>query len=131
MFARGIVDVVENNVNWGGALAAASELYGYDEDNVTLACIDAYHKTLALLEQSREQNRPPWSIVKERASKRIFEESHPVVSEARSYKFIGDINSNFATWIKERWLRNVVDVDPDKFASYAVGKAFQIGGHAE
>src|SRR6185369_13892191 len=39
LFRRGIVDVVENNVNWGGALAAASELYGYDEANVTTACV--------------------------------------------------------------------------------------------
>jgi isoleucyl-tRNA synthetase len=126
MFERGIVDVVENNVNWGGALAAASELYGYDEENVTLACIDAYNKTLALLAESRRQNRPPWSIVKERASKRIFEENHPVVHQARQYKFIGDISRNFCEWIKERWLRNIVDVDPDKFANYAVSKAKEL-----
>jgi isoleucyl-tRNA synthetase len=126
MFERSIVDVVENNVNWGGALAAASELYGYDEDNVTLACIEAYNKTLALLDESRRQNRPPWSIVKERASKRIFEENHPVVHQARQYKFIGDISRNFGEWIKERWLRNVVDVDAEKFAGYAVSKANEI-----
>ncbi len=119
MFERGIVDVVENNVNWGGALAAASELYGYDEDNVTLACIDAYNKTLALLD-------PPWSIVIERASKQIYEENHPVVHEARQYKFIGDISRDFDEWIKERWLRNVVDVDAEKFASYAVRQS--VGG---
>ena len=126
MFERGIVDVVENNVNWGGALAAASELYGYDEDNVSAACIEAYDKTLALLEESRAQNRPPWLIIKERASQRIFNEKHPVVGQARSYKFIGDISRNFADWIKQRWLRNIVDVEPDKFPSYAVSKSNEV-----
>jgi isoleucyl-tRNA synthetase len=123
MMKRGIVDVVENNVNWGGALAAASEMYGYDEDNVAAACIDAYNKTLRLLETAKEQNRPPWFVLKEMASHRIFEESHPVVGQARSYKFIGNINEGFNDWIKQRWLRNIVDVEPDEFAEYAVGKA--------
>lgn len=126
MFERGIVDVVENNVNWGGALAAASELYGYDEDNVSAACIEAYDKTLALLEESRAQNRPPWLIIKERASQRIFNENHPVVGQARSYKFIGDISRGFADWIKQRWLRNIVDVEPDKFSTYAVSKSNEV-----
>jgi isoleucyl-tRNA synthetase len=126
MFERGIVDVVENNVNWGGALAAASELYGYDEDNVADACLEAYHKTLALLEDSRAQNRPPWLILKERASERIFNENHPVVAQARGYKFIGDISRNFADWIKGRWLRNIVDVEPDKFSIYVVNKSREV-----
>lgn len=123
MMERGIVDVVENNVNWGGALAAASEIYGYDEDNVAAACIDAYNKTLTLLETARQENRAPWFTLRERASQRIFQESHPVVGEARGYKFIGNINHGFNDWIKERWLRNVVDVEPDEFPSYAVKKA--------
>lgn len=123
MLERGIVDVVEGNVNWGGALAAASEMYGYDEDNVAHGCIDNYTKTLTLLEAARQQNRPPWFILKEMASNRIFHENHPIVGEARSYKFIGDINQGFNDWIKERWLRNIVDVEPDEFASYAVGKS--------
>jgi leucine dehydrogenase len=123
MWERDIVDVVENNVNWGGALAAASELYGYDEDNVAAACIEAYDKTLALLELAQQENRPPWFVLKETASHRIFEENHPVVGAAREYLFIGDINRGFNEWIKERWLRNIVDVEPDQFASYVVGKA--------
>ncbi|HEV7684648.1 MAG TPA: isoleucine--tRNA ligase [Pyrinomonadaceae bacterium] len=123
MLERGIVDVVEGNVNWGGALAAASETYGYDEDNVAHGCIDNYTKTLTLLEAARQQNRPPWFILKEMASNRIFHENHPIVGEARRYKFIGDINQGFNEWIKERWLRNIVDVEPDEFASYAVRKA--------
>ena len=123
MWERGIVDVVENNVNWGGALAAASELYGYDEDNVAAACIEAYDKTLALLDRAKQENRPPWFVLKETASHRIFEENHPVVGAARHYKFIGDINRGFNEWIKERWLRNIVDVEPDQFAGYAVEKA--------
>lgn len=126
MMERGIVDVIENNVNWGGALAAASELYGYDEDNVAAACIDAYNKTLTLLEKAREQNRPPWFILKEMASQRIFHENHPVVGQARDYKFIGDINRGFNDWIKQRWLRNIVDVEPDKFSSYVVSKAQEV-----
>jgi isoleucyl-tRNA synthetase len=126
MLERGIVDVVENNVNWGGALAAASELYGYDEDNVAAACIAAYDKTLALLEKAKQQSRPPWLIIKEAASTRIFHENHPVVREARQYKFIGDISRGFNDWIKQRWLRNVVDVEPDKFSSYAVRKSEEV-----
>jgi isoleucyl-tRNA synthetase len=126
MLERGIVDVVEGNVNWGGALAAASEMYGYDEDNVAAACIDNYSKTLTLLEAARQQNRPPWFILKEMASNRIFQENHPVVGEARRYKFIGDINKGFNEWIKERWLRNIVDVEPDEFAGYAVNKFQQV-----
>lgn len=127
MMKRGIVDVVENNVNWGGALAAASEMYGYDEDNVAAACIDAYSKTLTLLEEARQQNRPPWFVLKETATNRIFNENHPVVGQARKYKFIGDINRGFNDWIKERWLMNIVDVEPDEFASYVVEKARRIG----
>lgn len=123
MLERGIVDVVENNVNWGGALAAASELYGYDEDNVATACIEAYDKTLTLLERAKQENRPPWFVLKETASHRIFDENHPVVGAARQYKFIGDINRGFNEWIKERWLRNIVDVEPDKFAEYVVLKS--------
>jgi isoleucyl-tRNA synthetase len=123
MMERGIIDVVENNVNWGGALAAASELYGYDEDNVTAACIDAYNKTLTLLETAKHENRPPWFVLKKTASQRVFHENHPVVGQARNYKFIGDINQGFNDWIKERWLRNIVDVEPDEFAGYAVDKS--------
>ena len=29
-------------------------------------------------------------------------------------------------WIKERWLRNVVDVDTEKFASYAVTRSREV-----
>lgn len=128
MMERNIVDVVENNVNWGGALAAASEIYGYDEANVAAACIDAYNKTLQLLEEAKEQNRPPWFVLKETASHRVFEENHPVVAKARSYKFIGDNNQGFNDWIKQRWLRNIVDVDPDEFPAYAVSKAEEVVG---
>jgi leucine dehydrogenase len=126
MMERGIVDVVENNVNWGGALAAASELYGYDEDNVAAACIAAYDKTLALLETAKQKACPPWLIIKETASTRIFQENHPVVLQARQYKFIGDISRGFNDWIKQRWLRNIVDVEPDKFSSYAVNKSSEV-----
>lgn len=60
------------------------------------------------------------------ASHRIFDENHPVVVAARQYKFIGDINRGFNEWIKERWLRNIVDVEPDQFAEYAVRKALTV-----
>jgi isoleucyl-tRNA synthetase len=123
MMERGIVDVVENNINWGGALAAASEMFGYDEDNVTLACLEAYHKTMNILEESRRRGCTPWSHLKETATDRIFREEHPVVRQARTYKFIGDINKGFADWIKQKWLRNSVDVDPDKFPAYVVERA--------
>jgi hypothetical protein len=109
------------------ALAGASELYGYDEENVAAACIAAYDKTLALLEESRRQNRPPWLIIKELASERIFSENHPV-AQARGYKFIGDIGRNFADWVKQRRLRNIVDMEPDKFSSYATDKARAVIG---
>ncbi|HEX5736475.1 MAG TPA: isoleucine--tRNA ligase [Blastocatellia bacterium] len=127
LFDREIVDVVENNVNWGGAMAAASELLGYDEENVTRACIEAFDRTLRLLEQSREENCPPWQIIKDRASERIFNRVHPAIEAARGYRFIGDVSKDFATWIKEKWLRNIVDVDPDKFAEYSVELAASLG----
>jgi isoleucyl-tRNA synthetase/glutamate dehydrogenase/leucine dehydrogenase len=121
LFARGIVDVVENNVNWGGAMAAASELLGYDEQNVAIACLEAFDKTYRLLQDARTRHCPPWQIVKERATHRIFRETHPAVAAARRYKFIGDVSASFAEWIKNKWLRSVVDVDEDHFARYAVG----------
>jgi isoleucyl-tRNA synthetase len=120
---RGIVDVVENNINWGGALAAASELFGYDEDNVIAACLEAYRKTLDILGEARGRGCPPWAVLKDRTLARIFEGQHPVIERARGYKFIGNINEGFADWIKQKWLRNIVDVDPDMFAPYALGKA--------
>ena len=78
---------------------------------------------MTLLENAKQENLAPWFILKEMASKRIFHENHPVVGQARNYKFIGNINQGFNQWIKERWLRNIVDVEPDEFASYAVEMA--------
>lgn len=119
-YRRGIVDVVENNVNWGGALAAASELYGYDEDNVAAACIDAFAKTTDVLETARTQSRTPWAVTRERVQERIFAATHPVVDRARGYLFIGDITREFNQWMTSKWLRNIVDRDPDHFPLYAV-----------
>jgi isoleucyl-tRNA synthetase len=123
MMDRGIVDVVENNINWGGAMAAASEIFGYDEDNVTAACLEAYDRTLTLLVEAQRRGCTPWQIVKEIASTRIFEQEHPIVHEARKYRHIGNINDDFTDWIKHRWLRNLIDVEPDSFSRYAVNKA--------
>ena len=120
---KGIVDVVENNVNWGGALAAASEILGYDETNVGKACIEAFDKTYALLEEARVRDVPPWELVKERASHRIFEEVHPAVAAARQYKFIGDVADGFAEWVKNRWLCKVVDVAADEFPAFSTSLA--------
>ena len=126
LFKKKIVDVVENNVNWGGAMAGASELRGYDEENITEACIEAFDKTLRLLEEARDRDCPPWQLIKERASRRIFKKVHPAVEAAREYKFIGDISKDFPQWIKEKWLRNIVDVAPDEFSNYAIRKAEQL-----
>jgi isoleucyl-tRNA synthetase len=123
LYKRSIVDVVENNVNWGGAMAAASEMLGYDEQNVARACIEAFDRTKRLLEAARERSSPPWQIIKETASRRIFHEVHPAVETARRYKFIGDVSKDFSVWIREKWLRNIVDVDPDRFAEYVVPMA--------
>ena len=120
LLALNITDVVENNVNWGGAMAAASELFGYDEDNVARACLAAFAKTYRLLEEAKELAQPPWQIVKRTANQRIFEQIHPAVDAARRYPVVGDVSKGFATWIREKWLRNRVDEEPDRFASYAV-----------
>jgi isoleucyl-tRNA synthetase len=120
LFKRGIVDVVENNVNWGGALAAASELYGYDEDNVASACIEAFGKTSALLLTSRTITRPPWEVLKAQVQDRIFSSTHDVLTRARSHLFVGDISTSFGQWVRHKWLRNIVDRDADAFPSFAI-----------
>ncbi|MCI0562706.1 MAG: isoleucine--tRNA ligase [Nitrososphaera sp.] len=125
IFEAGIVDTVENNVNWGGATAAASELYGYDEDNVIAWCLKAYEKTWTLLKDAREKGVPPWEIIKELANNRISKQQHPVIETARDYEFIGDISEDFAYWIKNKWLRNIAGVAPDEYAQYAVERASQ------
>jgi isoleucyl-tRNA synthetase len=120
LYRRGIVDVVENNVNWGGALAAASELYGYDEDNVAAACIGAFSKTSALLSAARAESRPPWFVVKSDVHASVFRRTHPVIEQARGYRFVGDITRQFDAWIREKWLRSIFDRDSDSFPSFAV-----------
>jgi isoleucyl-tRNA synthetase/glutamate dehydrogenase/leucine dehydrogenase len=125
---RAILDVVENNVNWGGALAAASELLGYDEDNVTEACLAAFDKTRLLLQKAQERGCPPWLILKEEATRRIFDDVHPAVKAARGFRFLGDVSQGFAAWITTKWLRRVVDVDPDHFAAHALGSASFLTG---
>ena len=117
---RGILDVVENNVNWGGAMAAASELMGYDERNVAQAAVEAYEKTSQLLVEAAERNVPPWHVLQERVRERVFGEVHPAVSAARGYRFIGDISSGIAAWIKNRWLTGIVDVSPDDFPAFSL-----------
>jgi hypothetical protein len=104
-----ILDVVENNVNWGGAMAAASELLGYDPDNVARAALDAYDRTLRLLRDAKA--RGVWAIVKECVQQRVFHAVHPAVAAARGYQFIGDISGRFSTWIRTRWLRETF-LDP-------------------
>lgn len=89
------MDVVENNVNWGGTLAAASELLGYDEENVAKACLEAFEKTCKLLQDAQERKGPPWEFVKDMTSHRIFNEVHPAVTVASRYKFIGDVSAEF------------------------------------
>jgi len=74
------------------------------------------------LQAAKERSLPPWQIVQESARRRIFKEVHPAVKVSREYPFIGDISSGFAEWIKQRWLRNIVDQEPDDFPRYAVGK---------
>lgn len=118
VWERGIVDVVEGNVNWGGATVAASELYGYDEDHVIDWCVrKVYQDTTWLLTTADERNVPPWEVLKLHAEERI-KKPHPVIEKARSENFILDTSKDFPTWIKERWLRNISSVDPDSYASY-------------
>jgi glutamate dehydrogenase/leucine dehydrogenase len=118
IWERNIVDVVEGNVNWGGATVAASELYGYDEDHVIRWCEEkVYSETLQLLKASQTENVPPWEIKKREAEER-FKEPHPTVKVAREGKFIVDISKEFNEWIKEKWLRNATSVGPDKFAKH-------------
>lgn len=120
VWGREITDVVENNVNWGGATVAASELYGYDEDHVIRWCLEkAYSETKTLLQGAKDQGVPPWEILKKRAEGQI-KQPHPIVEAARGYYFIGRINENFAEWIKKKWLPNISGVGPDKYAEYVV-----------
>ncbi|MGZ5441577.1 MAG: isoleucine--tRNA ligase [Thermoanaerobaculia bacterium] len=119
LYRRGIVDVVENNVNWGGALAAASELYGYDEDNVAAACANAFSKTHEVLSAARAERRTPWSVTRDLVRERIFHATHPIADHARSYLFIGNISKELASWVLRKWLRNVVDRDADAFPALA------------
>lgn len=117
LFDNKIIDVVENNVNWGGATVAASEMFGYDETNVINWCFrKAYHETLQLLNEAKQSNQPPWEIIKLRASQ-IMLESHPIVAASRKYEFIGDVSKDFQTWIKHKWLPRNYSIDPDKYAS--------------
>jgi glutamate dehydrogenase/leucine dehydrogenase len=120
LFRRRIVDVVENNVNWGGALAAASELYGYDEDNVAAACIRAFTKTLELLRSAKEERVSPWHILRHDIHRRVFSDAHPVSAKAREYEFIGDISADLKAWLLHRWLPGAFDRDADLFPSHAV-----------
>jgi len=120
LFRRGIVDVVENNVNWGGALAAASELYGYDEDNVATACIEAFHKTLALLNTARRKRCSPWQVLRRDVQHRVFNSTHPIHIKSRDFAFIGNIEADFAVWLRSKWLRGIVDKEGDEFATAAV-----------
>jgi isoleucyl-tRNA synthetase len=123
VWERGITDVVENNVNWGGAAVAASELYGYDEDHVIRWCLDkAYKETKALLEKSKNRNIPAWEILKERAESQM-KQAHPIVEVARNYHFIGRMNENLTGWIKSKWLPNISSIGVDKYAGYVVGLA--------
>ncbi|HEX6642588.1 MAG TPA: class I tRNA ligase family protein [Thermoanaerobaculia bacterium] len=120
LFRRGIVDVVENNVNWGGALAAASELYGYDEDNVAAACSEAFGKTMRLLSAAASSHVPPWKVLQEHVRAKVFDETHPIADQARRYSYIGDFSRSLSGWLKEKWLRSLVDRDADEFPHFAV-----------
>jgi leucine dehydrogenase len=123
IWERGIVDVVENNVNWGGAAVAASELYGYDEDHVIRWCVEkAYPETKRLLEEARDQGVPAWEILKLRAESQM-KQAHPIVEIARRYHFIGRINESFGEWIKSKWLPNISGIDTDRYAKYVVERA--------
>jgi leucine dehydrogenase len=117
---REIVDVVENNVNWGGALAAASELYGYDEDNVTAACVEAFGKTTALLKAAKRKQLSPWRVLKQHIQHLVFTSTHPIHVKAREYAYIGNIDSDLTVWLQSKWLRGVVDRDGDEFVQSAV-----------
>jgi len=120
LFDAGIVDVVENNVNWGGATVAASELFGYDEDNVINWCFrKVYSETIALLNEAKQKNQPPWEIIKQRATENM-QKAHPIVAELRKYEFIGDVSREFQTWIKKKWLPNKYSIDPDLYAAEVV-----------
>lgn len=120
VWERKIVDVVENNVNWGGATVAASELYGYDEDHVIRWCLEkAYKETESLLNDAKNQGIPPWEILKQRAERQM-KQPHPIVEAARSYYFIGKINENFSEWIKSKWLPSISGIDGNKYAEYVV-----------
>lgn len=123
LFDAGIVDVVENNVNWGGATAAASELLGYDEDNLIDWCYrKVYSETLALLEEAKQKALPPWEIIKQLATENM-QKAHPIVAESRKYEFIGDVSKDFQAWIKEKWLPKQYSIDPDLFAAEVVKRA--------
>lgn len=118
IWERGITDVVEGNVNWGGATVAASELYGYDEDHVIEWCIKKiYDDTLKLLARSESEGVPPW-VIKKREAEENIKEPHPVVKTAREGRFIVDISEGFPEWIKRKWLPGVTSVGPDEYATY-------------
>jgi isoleucyl-tRNA synthetase len=123
IWERGIVDVVEGNVNWGGATVAATEIYGYDEDHVIEWCLEkVYRDTIGLLCEATKRGVPPWEVKKQEAEERM-KEPHPIVRAARSYKFIGDVSENFATWITSKWLRNITGLGTDKYAEHVARKA--------
>jgi hypothetical protein len=106
------------NVNCGGALAAASELY--DEDNVAAACVAAFDKTTQLLETARDGTCPPWQVLKRAVRGKIFGSTHPVVEQERGYLFIGDQTSPCSNLARVRWLRSIVDRDADAFPAFGV-----------
>ena len=115
--------MVENNVNWGGAAVAASELYGYDEDHVIKWCVEkVYNETKALLENYKTGDVPAWEILKQRAASQM-KVAHPIIEAARRYHFIGRVNENFGEWLKRKWLPNISGVDVNKYAAYVVNSA--------
>lgn len=122
IWERKIVDVVEGNVNWGGATVAASELYGYDEEHVIKWSMQkVYRETLDLLARSEREGVPPWEI-KKREAEETMQQPHPIVKTARDGHYIVDASEDFARWIKERWLPGISGVGPFKFARHVADR---------
>ncbi|MBI4866885.1 MAG: hypothetical protein HY816_08025 [Candidatus Wallbacteria bacterium] len=118
---RSIVDVVESQINWGGALAAASELFGYDEDRLIDHCFTAYQGTLRLLQRSKAEGVPPWQIAKAHAREQM-KHPHPIVETARRFPYIGDLSGDLRGWICERWLTGRFEAAPDEFADHVAAR---------
>jgi isoleucyl-tRNA synthetase/glutamate dehydrogenase/leucine dehydrogenase len=119
---RKIIDVVEGNINWGGAMMAASELFGYDEGNVLRYCDEmGYKGTLKLLERAAKDKTTAWEITQKIAEKRIGV-PHPIIEEVRKSKFLGDVSRNLTQWLMKKWLPGRFNIPRDDYpAAVATG----------